>query len=135
MTAEPPTPQSSVPAIRIVAAEGIDRRACRMLLPDKPGVVGWSQLLVAKDAATGAILGAAKGMPVRMASEQFQFRIAVHVPKPFRRHGVATALVDHLAGHAREQSFRSLAVLLEPGDRDAALPFLGARGFLSLIHI
>jgi GNAT superfamily N-acetyltransferase len=118
-----------VPAIRIVAAEGIDRRACRMLLPDKPGVVGWSQLLVAKDAATGAILGAAKGMPVRMGSDQFQFRIAVHVPKPFRRCGVATALVDHLAGHAREQSFRSLAVLLEPRDRDGALPFLNARGF------
>ena len=118
-----------MPAIRIVAAEGIDRRACRMLLPDKPGVVGWSQLLVAKDAATESILGAAKGMPVRMASDQFQFRIAVHVPKPFRRRGVATALVDHLAGHAREQQFRSLAVLLDPGDRDAALPFLGARGF------
>jgi GNAT superfamily N-acetyltransferase len=118
-----------VPAIRIVAAEGIDRRACRMLLPDKPGVVGWSQMLVAKDAATGAILGAAKGMPVRMESGQFQLRIAVHVPKPFRRRGVATALVDHLAGHAREQGFQSLAVLLEPGDRDGALPFLGARGF------
>ena len=129
MTTEPPTPQPSVPAIRIVAAEGIDRRACRMLLPDKPGVVGWSQLLVAKDAATGAILGAAKGMPVRMASDQFQFRIAVHVPKPFRRRGVATALIDHLATHAREQQFRSLAVLLEPADRDGALPFLGARGF------
>jgi N-acetylglutamate synthase-like GNAT family acetyltransferase len=42
---------------------------------------------------------------------------------------VATALVDHLAGHAREQQFTSLAVLLEPGDRDDALPFLGARGF------
>ena len=118
-----------MPAIRIVAAEGIDRRAGRMLLPDKPGVVGWSQLLVAKDAATGAILGAAKGMPVRMESSQFQLRIAVHVPKPFRRRGVATALIDHLAGHAREQGFQSLAVLLEPEDRDAALPFLSARGF------
>jgi len=118
-----------MPAIRIVAAEGIDRRACRMLLPDKPGVVGWSQMLVAKDAATGAILGAAKGMPVRMASDPFQFRIAVHVPKPFRRRGVATALIDHLAAHAREQQFGSLAVLLEPEDRDGALPFLSARGF------
>ena len=118
-----------MPAIRIVAAEGIDRRACRMLLPDKPGVVGWSQLLVAKDAATGAILGAAKGMPVRMESGQFQLRIAVHVPKPFRRRGVATALIDHLAGDAREQRCGSLAVLLEPEDRDGALPFLGARGF------
>jgi GNAT superfamily N-acetyltransferase len=129
MTAEPPTPKSSIPAIRIVAAEGIDRRACRMLLPDKPGVVGWSQLLVAKDAATGAILGAAKGMPVRMESGQFQLRIAVHVPKPFRRRGVATALIDHLTGDAREQRCDSLAVLLEPEDRDGALPFLSARGF------
>lgn len=129
MTTDSSPPQSSVPATRIVAAEGIDRRACRMLLPDKPGVVGWSQLLVAKDAATGAILGAAKGMPVRMESGQFQLRIAVHVPKPFRRRGVATALIDHLAGHARKQGFQSLAVLLEPGDRDGALPFLGARGF------
>jgi GNAT superfamily N-acetyltransferase len=118
-----------MPAIRIAAAEGIDRRACRMLLPDKPGVVGWSQLLVAKDAATGAILGAAKGMPVRMESGQFQLRIAVHVPKPFRRRGVATALIDHLAGDAREQRCGSLAVLLEPEDRDGALPFLNARGF------
>jgi N-acetylglutamate synthase-like GNAT family acetyltransferase len=42
---------------------------------------------------------------------------------------VATALIDHLAGHARKQGFQSLAVLLEPGDRDGALPFLGARGF------
>ena len=48
MTTDSSPPQSSVPATRIVAAEGIDRRACRMLLPDKPGVVGWSQLLVAK---------------------------------------------------------------------------------------
>jgi GNAT superfamily N-acetyltransferase len=118
-----------MPAIRIVPAEGIDRRACRMLLPDKPGVVGWSQLLVAKDAATGAILGAAKGMPVRMESGQFQLRIAVHAPKPFRRRGVATALIDHLAGDAREQRCGSLAVLLEPEDRDGALPFLSARGF------
>ena len=118
-----------MPAIRIVAAEGIDRRACRMLLPDKSGVVGWSQLLLAKDAATGAILGAAKGMPVRMESGQFQLRIAVHVPKPFRRRGVATSLVDHLAAHAREQRCGSLAVLLEPEDRDGSLPFLGARGF------
>jgi GNAT superfamily N-acetyltransferase len=118
-----------VPAICIVAADGIDRRACRMLLPDKPGVIGWSQMLVAKDAATGAILGAAKGMPVRMESGQFQLRIAVHVPKPFRRRGVATALVDHLATHAREQRFHSLAVLLEREERDGALPFLGASGF------
>jgi N-acetylglutamate synthase-like GNAT family acetyltransferase len=68
-------------------------------------------------------------MPVRMESGQFQLRIAVHVPKPFRRRGVATALIDHLAAHARAQQFRSLAVLLEPGDRDGALAFLSARGF------
>ena len=129
MTAEPPPPQPSVPAIRVVAAEGIDRRACRMLLPDKSGVVGWSQMLVAKDAATGAILGAAKGMPVRMESGRFQLRIAVHVPKPFRRRGVATALVEDLAAHAREQRFQSLAVLLDPEERDGALPFLHASGF------
>ena len=132
MTAEPPTSQSPVPAICIVAADGIDRRACRMLLPDKPGVVGWSQLLVAKDAATGAILGAAKGMPVRMESGQFQLRIAVHVPKPFRRRGVATALVEQLAAHGREQGFESLSVLLEPEERDGALPFLGASGFQTI---
>jgi GNAT superfamily N-acetyltransferase len=118
-----------VPAICIVAAEGIDRRACRMLLPDKPGVIGWSQMLVAKDAATGSILAAAKAMPVRMELGEFQLRIAAHVPKPFRRRGVATALVDHLAAHAREQRFQSLAVLLEPEERDGALPFLGASGF------
>ena len=43
--------------------------------------------------------------------------------------GVATALVGHLAAHAREQRFRSLAVLLEPEELDDALPFLGASGF------
>ena len=43
--------------------------------------------------------------------------------------GVATALVGHLAAHAREQRFRSLAVLLEPEELDGALPFLGASGF------
>ena len=118
-----------MPEIRIVAADGIDRRACRMLLPDKPGEVGWSQMLVAKDAANGAILGAAKGMPTRMESGRFQLRIAVHVPKPFRRRGVATALVERLAAHAREQRFQSLAALVDPEERDGALPFLATCGF------
>ena len=57
-----------MPAIRIVAAEGIDRRACRMLLPDKPGVVGWSQLLVIAGplaSSTGALVP--DGTPVTFA--------------------------------------------------------------------
>ena len=116
-------------AIRVVAAEGIDRRACRMLLPDTPGAVGWSHLLVAKDATTGSILGAAKSMPVRAEAGNIDLRIAIHVPKPYRRRGVATALLDHLATRARNDSVRAVVGLLEPQDRDAALPFFIFRGF------
>ena len=119
-------------AIRVVAAEGIDRRACRMLLPDTPGAVGWSQLLVAKDAETGSILGAAKGMPVRAESGRFDLRIAIHVPKPYRRRGVATALLDHLAAQARKDSAGTVVGLLEPQERDEALPFFTSRGFRSV---
>ena len=73
MTAHEPTaPQVPLTGVRVVAAEGIDRRACRMLLPDTPGAVGWSQLLVAKDATTGSILGAAKSMPVRHSAGSFR---------------------------------------------------------------
>jgi GNAT superfamily N-acetyltransferase len=120
------------PAIRVVAAEGIDRRACRMLLPDTPGAVGWSQLLVAKDAQTGSILGAAKGMPVRAESSVFDFRIAIHVPKPFRRQGVATALLDECCAYARRARFGAIVGLLEPQERDEALPFFMARRFRSV---
>ncbi|MEI8318626.1 MAG: GNAT family N-acetyltransferase [Planctomycetia bacterium] len=119
-------------AIRVVAAEGIDRRACRMLLPDTPGAVGWSQLLVAKDAETGSILGAAKGMPVRAERGNADLRIAIHVPKPFRRRGVATALLDHLTAQARKDSVGAVVGLLEPQERDEALPFFASRGFRSV---
>ena len=119
-------------AIRVVAAEGIDRRACRMLLPDTPGAVGWSHLLVAKDGETGSILGAAKGMPVRAESGCVDLRIAIHVPKPFRRRGVATALLDHLAAQARKDSAGAVVGLLEPQERDDALPFFASRGFRSV---
>ena len=119
-------------AIRVVAAAGIDRRACRMLLPDTPGAVGWSQLLVAKDGETGSILGAAKGMPVRAESGRFDLRIAIHVPKPFRRRGVATALLDHLTAQARKDSAGLVVGLLEPQERDEALPFFTSRGFRSV---
>jgi GNAT superfamily N-acetyltransferase len=122
----------TLPAIRVVAAEGIDRRACRMLLPDTPGAFGWSQLLVAKDTATGMILGAAKGMPVRAELGRSDLRIAIHVPKPFRRQGVATALLDHLAAHARKESCGALVGPLEPQERDEALPFFLSRGFHSV---
>ena len=133
MTAHEPTaPQVPLTGVRVVAAEGIDRRACRMLLPDTPGAVGWSQLLVAKDATTGSILGAAKSMPVRAELGNVDLRIAVHVPKPYRRRGVATALLDHLAPRARNDSVRAVVGLLEPQERDAALPFFASRGFRSV---
>jgi GNAT superfamily N-acetyltransferase len=102
------------PAIRVVAA------------------VGWSQLLVAKDAQTGSILGAAKGMPVRAESSVFDFRIAIHVPKPFRRQGVATALLDECCAYARRARFGAIVGLLEPQERDEALPFFMARRFRSV---
>jgi GNAT superfamily N-acetyltransferase len=120
------------PAIRVVAAEGIDRRACRMLLPDTPGAVGWSHLLVAKDAQTGSILGAAKGMPVRAELGRFDLRIAIHVPKPYRRCGVATAMLDHLTAQARKGSAGAVVGLLEPQERDDALPFFTSCGFRSV---
>lgn len=119
-------------AIRVVAAEGIDRRACRMVLPDTPGAVGWSQLLVAKDGETGSIFGAAKGMPVRTESGVFDFRIALHVPKPFRRQCVATALLDECCAYARRARFGAVVGLLEPQERDDALPFFTSRGFRSV---
>ena len=130
MTAHEPTaPQVPLTGVRVVAAEGIDRRACRMLLPDTPGAVGWSQLLVAKDATTGSIFGAAKSMPVRAEAGNIDLRIAIHVPKPYRRRGVATALLDHLATRARNDSVRAVVGLLEPQERDAALPFFASCGF------
>ncbi|MEN9665801.1 MAG: hypothetical protein RLZZ326_2164 [Planctomycetota bacterium] len=133
MTAPESTdPQVPLTGVCVVAAEGIDRRACRMLLPDTPGAVGWSQLLVAKDATTGSILGAAKGMPVRAESGRVDLRIAIHVPKPFRRRGVATALLDHLAAQARKDSAGAVVGLLEPQERDDALPFFTSRGFRSV---
>lgn len=133
MTAPEPTdPQVPPTGVRVVAAEGIDRRACRMLLPDTPGAVGWSQLLVAKDAETGSILGAAKGMPVRAESGRVDLRIAIHVPKPHRRRGVATALLDHLTAQARKDSAGAVVGLLEPQERDEALPFFSSRGFRSV---
>ncbi len=119
-------------AIRVVAAEGIDRRACRMLLPDTPGAVGWSQLLLAKDAVSHKILGAAKGMPVRTESGAFDFRIALHVPKPYRRQGVATALLDACCAYARRERFGAIVGLLDPQERDGALPFFTSRGFCSV---
>ena len=130
MTAHEPTdPQVPLAGVRVDAAEGIDRRACRMLLPDTPGAVGWSHLLVAKDATTGSILGAAKSMPVRAEAGNIDLRIAIHVPKPYRRRGVATALLDHLAARARNDSVRAVVGLLEPQERDAALPFFASCGF------
>jgi GNAT superfamily N-acetyltransferase len=133
MTAPEPTdPQVPLTGVRVVAAEGIDRRACRMLLPDTPGAVGWSHLIVAKDARTGSILGAAKGMPVRAERGNADLRIAIHVPKPFRRRGVATALLDHLAAQARKDSAGAVVGLLEPQERDEALPFFASRGFRSV---
>ena len=130
MTAHEPTdPQVPLAGVRVVAAEGIDRRACRMLLPDTPGAVGWSHLLVAKDATTGSILGAAKSMPVRAEAGNVDLRIAIHVPKPYRRRGVATALLDHLAARARNDSVRAVVGLLDPQERDGALPFFISRGF------
>lgn len=133
MTAHEPTdPQVHLAGVRVVAAEGIDRRACRMLLPDTPGAVGWSHLLVAKDATTGSILGAAKSMPVRAEAGKIDLRIAIHVPKPYRRRGVATALLDHLAARARNDSVRAVVGLLEPQERDEALPFFASRGFRSV---
>jgi GNAT superfamily N-acetyltransferase len=136
MIPEPPRPSVSwfpaAGAISVVAAEGIDRRACRMLLPDAPGAVGWSRMLVAKDAAAGAILGAAKGMPIRTESGETDLRVAIHVPKPYRRRGVATALLDDLAAHARAERFRWLAAVLEPQERDDAIGFTRARGFTTV---
>jgi hypothetical protein len=45
------------------------------------------------------------------------------------RRGVATALLDHLAARARNDSVRAVVGLLDPQERDGALPFFISRGF------
>ena len=129
MTQEPLPERLPSAAIQIVPAEGILRRACRMLLPDKPGVPGWMPLVVARDASTGAILGAAKGMPVPEAGGGVHLRVAIHVPAPFRRRGVGRAIVEHLLEHARKHRATALCGLPEFEERVDAIPFLVACGF------
>lgn len=128
MTSSMPVPPSP-PEVTIVAAEGIDRRACRMLLPDRPGSVGWMPLVVAKDATTGAILGAAKGMPIPSPTGMAELRAAMLVPAVFRRRGIGSALLDGLVALARSKGFERLSAMPEAEEVRDAEPFLTARGF------
>lgn len=129
MTQDQQSPSRPPVTIRVVPAEGILRRACSMLLPDRPGVPGWMPLVVARDASSGAVLGAAKGMPVPGEGGSVQLRVAIHVPAPYRRRGVGRAIVEHLAEETRRRRAMALNGMPEPEDREGAIPFLVACGF------
>lgn len=116
-------------SFRIEPAKGIDRRACRMLLPTGPGDPGVVPLFVAKDERSGEILGAAGGSSVPSPLGLHDLRGSIHVTAPHRRRGVGTALLDSLADFARRHGIPFLSAMPRSVDRGLAMGFLPARGF------
>lgn len=86
-------------------ADPADRKACRMLLGPFPEP---SDRFVAVDGARGLVVAAAGAAHAVRTSPLLGPGVAVHVIEPCRRRGIATALVEALAGAALQRPAQAL---------------------------
>lgn len=115
--------------VEVVQPTGLERRAAFMLLPEIPPHSYWNYFLLARDAPTKRILGAAAGCPGRNETGQPRLHFRIHVPAPYRKRTVGKQLLEALASYATERNHVELAARVAPSTDPQAAPFLLSCGF------
>jgi GNAT superfamily N-acetyltransferase len=109
--------------------EGLEKRACRMLLPEVVREGFWSDFVLAVTGSPLRILGAAAFTPALSPDGTRCWRVSLRVARPYRRQGVGTALLRHLTAAAQVRHVGSLFLNHDPQAEPDVAPFLAACGF------
>lgn len=115
-------------SVSLRIAEGAERLACRMLLPEIADDPIWVDVRIATAGPTSQVVGASAWTPTVESDGTISARIALRVPRPLRRRGFGRAIVEASVAEARGRAARIL-VRSEPGEHPDARPFLEACGF------
>ncbi len=109
-------------------AEGGERRACRMLMPELAGGA-WGEPQVVVQEAPYRLYGTLAWMPVRLIDGTNLWRLSFRLAPPFLGQGLGQRLLAHVRDLARQ---RSVAGLVHYADGQAAAgsrSWLEAHGF------
>ena len=129
MQPKDPSTQQTDLQIEVVQPTGLERRAAFMLLPEIQTHSYWNLFLLARDAHSKRILGAAAACPGRNENQQPRLHFRLHVPAPYRRRSVGRHLLDALTSYATERNHVELTARVASATDPQATPFLLACGF------
>ena len=116
--------------ISLRIAEGAERRACRMLLPDGDRLGHLGDLLIATTAEPSPqVLGALSLLPLRDAEGAGGVFASARVVRTWRRRGVGTLLLEAAVAEARRLGAGSIVVQADAAASPEGAAFLAARGF------
>lgn len=117
-------------SVRLRPAEGAERRACRMLLPDADRLGHVGDLLIATTLGDDPqVLGGLSLLAARDSAGAGMLLVAARVVRTWRRRGVGSMLLEAATADARRVGARSIVAPCDHAAEPAGAAFLEAKGF------
>jgi GNAT superfamily N-acetyltransferase len=112
-------------------AQGGERRACRMLMPELAGGA-WGEPQVVVQEAPYRIFGALAWMPVRLIDGTNLWRLSFRLAPPFLGQGLGQQVLEHVRDLARQRPVAGLVHYLDAQAAAGSLRWLEAHGFAAV---
>jgi GNAT superfamily N-acetyltransferase len=112
-------------------AEGGERRACLMLMPELAGGA-WGEPQVVVQEAPYRLYGALAWMPVRLIDGTNLWRLSFRLAPPFLGQGLGQRVLEHVQGLARQRPVSGLVHYLDAQAATGSRSWLEAHGFAAV---